>query len=115
MHESSNVSWQILTDGIITSNIYDKNDQNTSGKNPAGNLRFIDLIEAKIRTIKVDDANFVIEQGLINSYLKKINIYTNIFEQEELKQIVNWGNIEYTLSDQMTTEEPYVYSLKKTK
>lgn len=111
-YHSNEYSWQLITDGTIKQMDRIKFQQeHFYYENPTRPHSEIQLRNAISATVEIENANYVLMQGLENEHIKKLKAYTNLIDLEKLKQI---ANIDSNNCETLINEKPYIrkYILK---
>lgn len=103
---------ELLTDGDIESSEYLKSDLNDCFLDPTNTNRVIRLSENTIEKIKIENAKYVIIQGMRDESLKNINIFTEIEDLDFLKKIIEISSKVYKKDNcPLIEDKPYVRKL----
>ncbi|MEG2283589.1 MAG: hypothetical protein RSB99_03055 [Bacilli bacterium] len=110
------INWQIITDGTLVKNSYFENDLEDMiyCDDPQEKYDLIGLTNVRRRSVSIENASFVIEQGKTDINEGKTNLYTKTMDKDLLEKLADYSTRLYTplRDDVQTTEKPYVYSLK---
>lgn len=111
-YHNSEYSWQLITDGDISKVEMEQFPQgHFYYEDPTNTNSEIQLKDVVSSSVKIENANYVLMQGLNNDTVIRLKAYTNLINLGLLKQI---ANIEADECFAMIDEKPYVrkYSLK---
>lgn len=106
------VSWELVTDGNIKEMEINENpSQYIQYDSPIRANTLISLTNSILSKVKIEDASYVLMQGIENDNIKRLKAYTNLIDSNKLRQI---GEIYRQECKVMTNEKPFVkkYTLK---
>ena len=103
-------SWELLTDGILQSTDYynPQEVEHLFWDDPSTQNCMVSLKDSSHVIAEIQNASYVIMQGQSNDSIRKIKIYTNIVNSEQLEKIRNIANIKHEEDNFLISEKPYV-------